>query len=107
MSSFGQAATKLAVNDGVRVIATTRSEDRFDILQKLGVVRCEIERPDLAAHIAEAKQIDAVLNLVGNSVVSTRSRAAPGGCSCLADWLGELDPVHDFNPLLQMAVGSI
>jgi hypothetical protein len=24
--------------DGVRVIATTRSEDRFDILQKLGVV---------------------------------------------------------------------
>jgi NADPH:quinone reductase len=106
MSSFGQAAIKLAVNDGVRVIATTRSEDRFDILQKLGVERCEIERPDLAAHIADAKRIDAVLDLVGNSVVlDSLAMLRRGGCSCLAGWLGGLDPVHDFNPLLQMASG--
>ena len=39
------------------------------MLEKLGVERCEVERPDLAQHIAEAKTIDAVLNLVGNSVV--------------------------------------
>jgi len=53
-SSFGQAAIKLALNAGVRVIATTRREDRFDILQMLGVARGEVERPDLAAHIDEA-----------------------------------------------------
>jgi len=106
MSSFGQAAAKLALNAGVRVIATTRSEDRFDILKKLGVERCEIERPDLAAHIAEAKQIDAVLNLVGNSVViDSLAMLRRGGCSCLAGWLGGLDPIRDFNPLLQMASG--
>ena len=106
MSSFGQAATKLAFNAGVRVIATTRSEDRFGILQQLGVERCEIERPDLAAHIAEAKQIDAVLNLVGNSVViDSLVMLRRGGCSCLAGWLGGLDPIRDFNPLLQMASG--
>jgi NADPH:quinone reductase-like Zn-dependent oxidoreductase len=106
MSSLGQAAIKLAVSVGVRVIATTRSEDRFDILQKLGVERCETERPDLAAHIAEAKQIDAVLNLVGNSVVlDSLAMLRRGGCSCLAGWLGGLDPIRDFNPLLQMASG--
>ena len=106
MSSFGQAAIKLAFNAGVRVIATTRSEDRFGILQQLGVERCEIERPDLAAHSAEAKQIDAVLNLVGNSVViDSLVMLRRGGCSCLAGWLGGLDPIRDFNPLLQMASG--
>src|SRR6476646_1225420 len=46
-SSFGQAALKMAVNAGVRVIATTRSRDRFALLEKLGAMRCEIERPDL------------------------------------------------------------
>ena len=67
-SSFGQSALKMAVNAGVRVIATTRSRDRFSMLDKLGAERCEIERPDLSKHIPEAKKIDAVLDLVGNSV---------------------------------------
>src|SRR5215467_13813316 len=105
-SSFGQAALKMAVNAGVRVIATTRSRDRFAMLQKLGAERCEIERPDLSQHIAEAKQIDAVLDLVGNSVVlDSLAMLKRGGRSCLAGWLGGLDPIPDFNPLLQMASG--
>jgi NADPH:quinone reductase-like Zn-dependent oxidoreductase len=105
-SSFGQAALKMAVNAGARVIATTRSRDRFAMLEKLGAERCEIERPDLSKHIAEAKQIDAVLDLVGNSVVlDSLAMLRRGGRSCLAGWLGGLDPIHDFNPLLQMASG--
>jgi D-arabinose 1-dehydrogenase-like Zn-dependent alcohol dehydrogenase len=36
MSSFGQTATQMAVNAGARVIATTRSEDRVAILEKVG-----------------------------------------------------------------------
>ena len=105
-SSFGQAALKMAVNAGVRVIATTRSRDRFAMLEALGAERCEIERPDLSQHIAEAKQIDAVLDLVGNSVVlDTLAMLRRGGRSCLAGWLGGLDPIPDFNPLLQMPSG--
>jgi NADPH:quinone reductase-like Zn-dependent oxidoreductase len=105
-SSFGQAALKMAVNAGARVIATTRRRDRFALLQKLGAERCEIERPDLSKHIAEAKQIDAVLDLVGNSVVlDSLAMLRRGGRSCLAGWLGGLDPIPDFNPLLQMASG--
>ena len=106
MSSFGQAAAKLAVNAGARVIGTTRNADRFDLLKKIGVERTEIERPDLAEHIPEAKQIDAVLNLVGNSVMlDSLAMLRRGGRSCLAGWLGGLDPIRDFNPLLEMASG--
>lgn len=105
-SSFGQAALKLAVNAGARVIATTRNPERFTMLERLGAARCEIERPDLAAHLAEARQVDKVLDLVGNSVVlDSLSLLRRGGRSCLAGWLGGLDPIRDFNPLLQMASG--
>ena len=105
-SSFGQAALKMAVNAGVRVIATTRKQDRFAAMQKLGADRCEIERPDLSKHIPEAKKIDAVLDLVGNSVVlDSLAMLRRGGRSCLAGWLGGLDPIPNFNPLLQMPSG--
>ncbi len=53
-SSFGQAALKMSVNAGARVIATTRSAERFAMLEKLGAERCEIERRDLSKHIPEA-----------------------------------------------------
>src|ERR1700726_875642 len=49
--SFGQAAVKMALNAGVRVIATTRNQDRFPMLEKLGAERCEIERRDLSKPI--------------------------------------------------------
>src|SRR5262245_20607599 len=105
-SSFGQAALKMAVNAGARVVATTRNRERFAALERLGAARGEIERPDLSKHIREAKSIDAVLDLVGNSVVlDSLAMLRRGGRSCLAGWLGGLDPIRDFNPLLQMASG--
>jgi NADPH:quinone reductase-like Zn-dependent oxidoreductase len=64
-----QAAVNRAVNAGARVIATTRNQQRFAMLQKLGASRAEREGPDLSKRIAEAKQLDAVLDLVGNSTI--------------------------------------
>jgi NADPH:quinone reductase-like Zn-dependent oxidoreductase len=105
-SSFGQAALKMAVNAGARVIATTRNKERFAMLEKLGAQRCEIERRDLSKHMPEAKKIDAVLDLVGNTVMlDSLAMLRRGGRSCLAGWLGGLEPIPDFNPLLQMASG--
>ncbi len=105
-SSFGQAAVNLAVNAGVRVIATTRMGERFPLLEALGVERVEREGPDLSKRIAEAKQIDAVLDLVGNStILDSVTMLRRGGRACLAGWLGGLAPITDFNPLLQMASG--
>jgi NADPH:quinone reductase len=105
-SSFGQAAINLAVNAGARVIATTRSRDRFDLLKSLGAERVELEGPDLSKRVAEAKQIDAVLDLVGNStILNSLAMLRRGGRACLAGWLGGPAPIADFNPLAQMASG--
>jgi NADPH:quinone reductase-like Zn-dependent oxidoreductase len=105
-SSFGQAALNMAVNAGARVIATTRSRDRFRTLQVLGAMRVEVERRDLSKGIAEAGKIDAVLDLVGNStILDSLAMLRRGGRACLAGWLGGLAPIADFNPLLQMASG--
>jgi NADPH:quinone reductase-like Zn-dependent oxidoreductase len=105
-SSFGQAALKMAVAADARVIATARSQERFAMLEKLGAARVEVERPDLAAHIPEAKQIDAVLDLVGNStILDSLDMLRVGGTACLAGWLGGLAPIGDFNPLARMASG--
>ena len=50
--------------------------------------------------------IDAVLDLMGNSVMlDSLAMLRRGGRSCLAGWLGGLVPIPDFNPLLQMASG--
>ncbi|OBG33538.1 alcohol dehydrogenase [Mycobacterium alsense] len=109
-SSLGQAALKMAVAAGARVIATARSRDRFAMLERLGASRVEVERRDLAAHLpeskAEAKQVDAVLDLVGNTtILDSLDMLRRGGTACLAGWLGGLEPIGDFNPLLRMASG--
>jgi NADPH:quinone reductase len=105
-SSFGQAAVNMAVNAGARVIATTRNKQRFTILEELGAERVELEGPDLSKRIAEAKRLDAVLDLVGNStILDSLAMLRRGGRACLAGWLGGLAPIKDFNPLLQMPSG--
>ena len=101
---FGQAAVKLAVNAGVKVIATTRNPERF-ACSRAGVARVEQEGPDLSKRIAEAKKLDAVLDLVGNSTILDSLAMLRRGGACLAGWLGGLAPIADFNPLLQMASG--
>ena len=76
---------QMAVNAGAKVIATTRNRDRFPMLEKLGAVRAEVEGPDLSQRIAEAKKIDAVLDLVGNStILDSLAMLRRGGRACLA-----------------------
>src|SRR5215475_1617037 len=105
-SSFGQAAINMAADAGVRVIATTRGPERVALLKQLGAERVETEGPDLSNRIAEAKKLDAVLDLVGNStILDSLDMLRRGGRACLAGWLGGLAPIADFNPLLQMASG--
>src|SRR4029077_2665442 len=96
-SSFGRAAINMAVNAGIRVIATARSQDRSATLEELGVARVEIEGPDLSQRIAEAKQLAAVLDLVGNStILDSLAMLRRGGRACLAGWLGGLAPIKEF-----------
>src|SRR5437870_5960863 len=77
-SSFGQAALNMAADAGVRVIATTRGRERVSLLEQLGAERVETEGPDLSHRIAEAKKLDAVLDLVGNSTILDSSTCCAG-----------------------------
>ncbi len=87
-SAFGLAALNMAVEAGVRVIATTRSE-RVNKLEALGAYRVELENPELSTSIQETKHIDAVLDLVGNGTILDSLRILRrGGRACLAGWLG-------------------
>ena len=106
-SALGRAALNIARDAGSKIIATTRKKERFAVLKDLGAARCEIESRDLSTRLAEGKQqIDAVLDLVGNTTFMDSLRLLRrGGRMCLAGWLGGLDPVNDFNPLLQMPSG--
>ncbi len=105
-SALGQAAINMAVAAGAKVIATTRSRDRFPMLEALGAARAEVEGPDLSKRIVESGRIDAVLDLVGNStILDSLAILRRGGRACLAGWLGGLAPIADFNRLAQMASG--
>ena len=43
---------------------------------------------------------------MGNStILDSLDMLRRGGTACLAGWLGGLDPIGDFNPLLRMASG--
>lgn len=68
-SAVGQAAINLAVIAGAIVIATTRNLDRIPMLVELGVQRIELEGPGLSERLPETKKVDAILELIGNSVL--------------------------------------
>ena len=68
-STLGQAAINLAIHARAKVIATSRNPDRAQKLLNLGVERVELEGPNLSKRLPEKKTIDAVYNLVGNSVM--------------------------------------
>jgi NADPH:quinone reductase-like Zn-dependent oxidoreductase len=104
-SALGQAAVNIAAQAGARVIATTRNRDRYSILERLGTHRVDLEEPELPRRIRESFPggVDAVLELVGNStILNSLAMVRRGGRVCLAGFLGGLEPIPSFNPLLQM-----
>ena len=109
-SSLGQAAVNLAVHAGAVVTATTRRRERFQQLKEMGVSATELESPDLVQQYtsehSQGSKFDAVLNLVGNSVLlESLTIVRRGGRMLQAGWLGGLAPIADFNPMLEMATG--
>jgi NADPH2:quinone reductase len=107
-SALGRAAVNLAVSRKVRVVATTRTPDHHTELVRMGAEMIEEEGPGLPErmNLSDDGKFDAVLDLVGNStLLESLTLVRRGGRLCLAGWLGGLEPIQDFNPLLQMASG--
>jgi NADPH:quinone reductase-like Zn-dependent oxidoreductase len=107
-SSFGRAAIGLASAAGVEVTATTRKMERGDELRALGAKEVILEQRILSQVMADSNMVkfDAILELIGNTtLVDSLKLVRRGGRVCLAGFLGGLDLIADFNPLLQMASG--
>ncbi len=108
-SSFGQAALNMAVNAGVKVIATTRNRDRFSIVESLGASRAaRLKDRTCPSESRKPRNSTRYSTWLGNStILDSLNMLRRGGRACLAGWLGGLAPIHDFNPLLQMASGVL
>ncbi|KAI1753083.1 GroES-like protein [Xylaria castorea] len=110
-STIGQAALHLAVDAGAIVTATTKREERFERLREMGASEAVREESGLFGKGDEsedetARKFDKTLNLIGNRVLlESIALTRPGGRMLQAGWLGGLEPVRDFNPMVQMESG--
>jgi NADPH:quinone reductase len=107
-SALGQAAVNIAAHAGARVIATTRNPKRAATLETLGAKEVVLEAPDLPQRVHERhpQGVDAVLELVGNStVVGSLTMVRRHGRLCQAGFLGGLDPIPTFMPVMQLPSG--
>src|SRR5271156_4193993 len=107
-SALGQAAVNIAAHSGARVIATTRNPKRAEMLETLGAKEVVLEASDLPQRVRDRypQGVDAVLELVGNStVVGSLTMVRRHGRLCLAGFLGGLDPIPTFMPMMQLPTG--
>ena len=107
-STVGQAAVNIACDLGAHVIATTRNPGREPQLRELGAHEVLIDDGEIAGKVRAVHPdgVDAVLELVGNSVLRDSLKAVrPTGGVCLVGFLGGLEPVADFDPLMDLPSG--
>jgi NADPH:quinone reductase-like Zn-dependent oxidoreductase len=107
-SALGQAAVNIAAHAGARVIATTRNPKRAETLETLGAKEVVLEGLDLPQRVRDRypQGVDAVLELVGNSTVAgSLTMVRRHGRLCLAGFLGGLDPIPAFMPMMQLPSG--
>lgn len=104
-SALGRAAIALASGAGATVAATTRTTEKAAGLRALGAADVIVEGPDFGDRVLAANpgKFDHVLELLGNRVVrESLQLVKPGGALCLAGFLAGMDPVEEFNPIVDL-----
>jgi len=110
-SALGQASINVAIERGTRVLATTRSRERFELLEALGA-RPLLDSPGVGSEVRAAfpEGVDAVLDIVGTTTVLESLRMARyGGRVALAGFLGggvalpAMDLLQDFPSGVQLS----
>ncbi len=101
-SSIGMLAIQLAKNEGLQVIATSRSADKYNILLEQGADYVLIDDGHLFTLVKELipEGVDKVLELVGTSSLPDSLKCAkPGGIVCMTGMLSETWSIADFAPM--------
>jgi NADPH2:quinone reductase len=104
-SSVGMAALSLAKEKGVRVIATTRTQEKVDLLRHHGADHVLLDRGQIAQEVRQIvpSGVHGVLELVG--VVTLRDSlqaTALRGIVCNTGMLGNAWMVERFEPLVEI-----
>jgi NADPH:quinone reductase-like Zn-dependent oxidoreductase len=107
-SALGQAAVNIAADAGLRVIASSRSRDRAELLQSLGAQEVLVEATDLSKRVREShpEGVDAVLDIVGNTTaLDSLAMLRRRGRVCLVGFLGGGGPLT-LDPVFQIPSGT-
>ena len=101
-TSVGQAAAAIARRHGATVYATSRSADRFPVLEKAGAHHPILEDGHVAAALRRIRPEGAtkILELVGTTTLrDSLQAAAPGGIVCMTGIVGNSWSLPDFSPM--------
>lgn len=101
-SSVGLAAAVLAKRRGMTVIATSRSEAKFPLLEKVGVDHAVVDTGEIAADVRRIVPggVDGAIELVGVNVMKDTLRATrTGGTVCFTGMLSDEWTIPEFYPM--------
>ncbi len=107
-SSVGTMAALLAKRRGARVLSTTRSAGRADMLRSLGVDEVVVDDGAIAGavHALVPGGVDAALELVGAPTLQDTLRSCRrGGVTCFAGMLSNQWIIEAFYPLGFIPIG--
>ncbi len=107
-SSIGLATLAMAKLEGLRVIATSRSEAKYELLREAGADEVVVDDGELAAKIRahHPDGVDRVLELIGTTtLLDSLLCARPGGVVCMTGILGGEWELGAFRPMEQIPTG--
>lgn len=101
-SSIGLLALQLAKQTGMRVISTTRKQEKTELLTKNGADYVLIDDGNLSVQLRQIfpEGVHKVLELVGTSTLKDSLKCAvTGGTVCMTGMLSEAWTIADFEPM--------
>lgn len=101
-TSVGLTAAVLAKQAGLRVFATSRREDRRDMLRKKGADEVFIDSGEIASAVRASHRggVKRVLELVGTTtLLDSLQCAAMGGSVCMTGMVGNASRLERFSPM--------
>lgn len=104
-SSIGLATLAMAKQLGLKVISTSRSESKVNVLKSAGADDVVIDTGSIAAQVRALRPegVDRVLELIGTTtLLDSLQCARPGGVVCMTGILGGAWELSSFRPMGQI-----
>ncbi|GAA96815.1 uncharacterized protein L969DRAFT_20156 [Mixia osmundae IAM 14324] len=101
-TSVGLSAAALARNAGAKVISTSRSANRVDLLKANGASETIVDSGSIAAEVRMLypNGVDKVLELIGTVTLQDSLRCTrEGGIVCMTGIVGDSWTLNDLNPM--------